>query len=70
MKNNKKYYILYKVIYNELEEINDIQYLEEFNNYQELQEKTHIHKTNIKKMINNSFTNNLHTFKDYCIIKE
>jgi len=70
MKNKKKIYILYKVIYNELEQVKDIEYIEEFSNYAEIQEKTHIHKTNIKKMINNNFIDNIKTFRNYCIIKE
>lgn len=70
MKNKKNIYILYKVIRGNDEKIKDIQYLQEFSNYAEIQEQTHIHKLNIKSMINSSYTNNLNTFKNYCIIKE
>lgn len=70
MKTNKKYYILYKVIKDENDKVKDIEYLQEFYNYNEIQKQTHIHKLNIKSMINLSYTNNLNTFKNFCIIKE
>ena len=70
MKNKKSIYILYKVIRDEAEQVKDIQYLQEFYNYNDIQKLTKIHKTNIKTMINKSFNDNLHTFKNYAIIKE
>lgn len=70
MKKNKNIYILYKVIRDEQEKIKDIEYLQEFYNYKDIQEQTHIHKLNIKSMMNLSYNNDLNTFKNYCIIKE
>lgn len=66
----KKYYILYKVKRDSHCNIIDLIYQYEYNNYNDIQKDTHIHKSNIKKMINKSYNNNINTFKDYCIIKE
>lgn len=70
MTTNKKYYILYKVVRDAQSNIIDIEYLNEFNNYNDIQAYTKIHKTNIKTMINKTFNNHLKVFKDLTIIKE
>lgn len=69
-KTKKSIYILYKVIKDENDKVKDIEYLQEFYNYNDIQKNTHIHKLNIKLMINKHFSDNLNTFKNYCIIKE
>ena len=70
IKNKSKYYILYKVDYSEDLLINDIKYISEFTSYENIKNYLKCSYRDIKTMINNSFNNNMKTFKDYTIIKE
>lgn len=68
----KKYYILYKTIRNENEDIEDIKQLAELTSYNDIVNWTGIDRHNVKRMINNNINNwkTLKTFKDYTIIVE
>lgn len=68
--NNKKYYILYKVVRDAEDNIQDIQYLIETQTQKNIIDYLNCSKRDLQTMINKSFTRTLKTFKDYTIIKE
>ena len=72
MKTNKKYYILYKTITNEENEIIDIQYIKEYEKQEDIKNDIKATYRDIKKMVNNNIDNfkTLKLHKNYCIIKE
>lgn len=79
MKQNKKYYILYKTITNEDGKIIDCEDIANtnndygtFSNYKEIREFLHCINRDISKMINNNINNfdKIKTYKNYFVIKE
>lgn len=66
----KQYYILYKVIRDDLEQVKDIEYLIEFTNQRELTQHLRCDFRTITKMLNKEYSKDLRTYKEYCIIKE
>lgn len=67
---NKKYYILYKVVRDSKNNIIDIEYIREYTKQADIIDYIKCSKRDIQAMLNNSFNNNLRTFKELTIIKE
>ena len=69
---NKKYYILYKTITNEQNEIIDLEYIKEYEKQEDIKNDIKATYRDIKKMVNNNINNfnTLKLHKNYCIIKE
>lgn len=73
MKTNKKYYILYKVIKDNDNNIIDASYNYEFTTYEEIRDYLHCTNRDIKNITHNNIDNfnNIKTLKNtYFIIKE
>lgn len=70
MQRRKQYYILYKVIKDDLDQVKDIEYLTEFTNQRELVQHLRCDFRTITKMLNKEYNKDLKTYKDYCIFKE
>ena len=66
----RTYYILYRVERDtDTEQIIDLQNVWEFTNKQDIASYIHASKRDILAMINEHFTDNLKTFKNYSIIQ-
>ena len=73
MKTKKKYYILYKVVKDEDENIIDCSYITYFNNYEDIRKDLKTTNNEIKKVIYKNINNleKVNTLKNkYFIIKE
>jgi len=68
---NKKYYILYKIIKDEQNDIIDFDYVYEFTSYKDIRSYINCTNRDIKKMINKTIDKNIiNLHKNYCLTLE